>query len=160
DDSTINGTYAFGPQQTALPYIVAGNAAAQIGSNTIGFPYASFLLGLVNSGNVKPGSHARIGKQQWGFYAQDTWKITRQITLDYRLRSAYSTCCDEQYGRMGNFPPLLANPTAAGHPGAVQYAANCNCNSAHNSPWAFGPRLGLAYQFAPKTVLRAGFGIA
>src|SRR5262249_12798819 len=136
------------------------NSLAQIGSNAIGFPYASFLLGLVNSGNVKPGSHARIGKQQWGFYAQDTWKITRKITLDYGLRYDYSTYFHEQYGRMGNFAPLLANPTAGGHPGAVQYEATCNCNFAHNYPWAFGPRLGLAYQITSKTVLRAGFGIA
>src|SRR5206468_1538077 len=35
----------------------------------------------------------------------------------------------------------------------------CNCNIAHNYPWAFGPRLGAAYQITPKTVFRLGFGI-
>ena len=35
----------------------------------------------------------------------------------------------------------------------------CNCNFAHNYPWAFGPRLGVAYKINTKTVLRAGFGI-
>jgi hypothetical protein len=160
DESGVNGNYAFSPAQTALPYVVAANANAQVLGNTIGFPYASFLLGLVNSGNVKPGSRGRIGKKQLGFYAQDTWKITRKLTLDYGLRYDYSTYLKEQYGRMANLAPNVANPAAGGHPGAVQYEATCNCNFANNYKFAFGPRLGLAYQINDKTVLRAGFGIA
>ena len=42
----------------------------------------------------------------------------------------------------------------------MQYEALCECNFANNYKFAFGPRLGLAYQITPKTVLRAGFGIA
>jgi hypothetical protein len=160
DESGVNGNYIFGPQQTALPYVVASNANAQLGGNTIGFPYASFLLGLVNNGNVKPGSRGRIGKKQLGFYAQDTWKITRKLTLDYGLRYDYSTYFQEQHGRMATLAPNLANAAVGGHPGAVQYEATCNCHFANNYPWAFGPRLGLAYQITPKTILRAGFGIA
>ena len=160
DESGVNGTYAFSPAQTALPYVVAGNANAQVGGNTIGFPYASFLLGLVNSGNVKPGSRGRIGKHQLGFYAQDTWKITRKLTLDYGLRYDYSTYLKEQYGRMANLAANVANPAAGGHPGAVQYEATCGCNFANNYKLALGPRLGLAYQLDSKTVLRAGFGVA
>jgi hypothetical protein len=160
DESAINGTYAFSPAQTALPYVVANNANAQLGGNTIGFPYASFLLGLVQSGNVRPGSRGRIGKKQIGFYAQDTWKITRKFTLDYGLRYDYSTYLKEQYGRMANLAPNLANPTAGGHPGAVQYEATCGCNFANNYKFALGPRLGFAYQVNEKTVLRGGFGIA
>lgn len=159
DSSGINGTYGFGPQQTAMPYVVAANANAQVAGNTIGFPYASFLLGLVNSGNVKPGSRARIGKSQWGFYAQDTWKVTRKLTLDYGLRYDYSTYLKEQHGRMANFAADLANPTAGGHPGAVQYEATCNCNFANNYKLGFGPRVGVAYQLNSKSVLRAGFGV-
>src|SRR5262249_10301936 len=62
--------------------------------------------------------------------------------------------------RMANFAPNLPNPTVGGYPGAVQYEATCNCHFANNYPWAFGPRLGYAYQITPKTVFRAGFGIA
>ena len=52
----------------------------------------------------------------------------------------------------------MANPAAGGHPGAVQYEATCNCHFANNYPWAFGPRLGTAYQITPKTVFRSGVG--
>jgi len=50
------------------------------------------------------------------------------------------------------------NPTV-GLPGAEIYGATCNCQLSHNYPWAFGPRVGAAYQINSKTVLRTGAGI-
>src|SRR4029434_385428 len=101
--------------QTALPYVVASNATGSIGGNTIGFPYASFLLGLVNNANAKPPSAGRIGKHQLGFYAQDSWKFTRKLTFDIGLRYDYSTYLKEQYGRTPNLAPDVPNPLAGGH---------------------------------------------
>jgi len=159
NNSTLNGTYAFSNLQTALPYVAQTNATGSVGGNTIGFPYASFLLGLVNSGNIHDPSDARIGKSQWAGYAQDTWKVTRKFTLDYGLRYDYATYFKENHGRAPNFSPTLPNPLAGGHPGATIYQATCNCEFAHNYPFAFGPRLGAAYQITSKTVVRAGFGV-
>ncbi len=43
-----------------------------------------------------------------GFYAQDSWKITRKFTLDYGLRYDYSTEAKRrQYGRMAIFDPTV-----------------------------------------------------
>jgi hypothetical protein len=159
DAALINGQYNFSNVQTALPYVAAGNANAQVAGNAIGFNYASFLLGLVNSGNIKPGSRARIGKQQWGFYAQDTWKIKRNISLDYGLRYDYSTYLQESYGRMASFSKDLIHTRLGGIAGGTAYESTCNCNFANNYKLAFSPRLGLAYSINTKTVLRAGFGI-
>jgi hypothetical protein len=154
-----NGTYAFSAAETGLPYL---NSTTVAGS-TIGFPYASFLLGLVDSANVRVPAVARLGNQQWGIYAQDTWKVTRRFTLDYGLRYDYSTYQKEQYGRQANFSATTANPSAGGRVGAAIYEgslpARCNCSFAHNYPWAFGPRLGFAYQVTAKMVVRGGFGI-
>ena len=158
----LQGTYGFSSAETAMPYavnIATGNSTANINANHIGLPYASFLLGLVDTAEVNPPSRARFGKQQWGFYAQDSWKVTRKLTLDIGLRYDYSTWYKEQYGRSPNFAPNLPNPTAGGHPGAVTYQATCSCDFAKNYPWGFGPRFGFAYQVLPKTVLRGGFGV-
>ncbi|HEY7339219.1 MAG TPA: TonB-dependent receptor [Bryobacteraceae bacterium] len=160
NNSTLNGTYAFSNLQTALPYVALSSATGSVAGNTIGFPYASFLLGLVSTGNIHDPSDARIGKSQWAGYAQDTWKVTRRFTLDYGLRYDYSTYFKEQYGRAPDFAPTLPNPIAGGHPGATIYQATCRCEFAHNYPWAFGPRLGAAYQITSRTVARAGFGVA
>jgi hypothetical protein len=155
-------TFAFSSAETAMPYLVntsTGASTANIGTNHIGFPYASFLLGAVDTANLDPYSAVRFGKQQWGFYGQDSWKVTRKLTLDLGLRYDYMRYYQEQYGRSPNFDPTLANPAAGGEPGAVIYQATCHCEFTHNYPFAFGPRLGMAYQVAPKTVLRGGFGI-
>ncbi len=160
--SNLQGTYGFSSAQTAMPYLVntsTGVSTANIGPNHIGFPYASFLLGAVDTAEVDPPSRVRFGKQQWGFYAQDSWKVTRRLTLDLGLRYDYSTWYKEQYGRSPNLAPGLADPTAGGHPGATIYQATCHCDFAHNYPWGFGPRFGFAFQLTPKTVLRGGFGI-
>jgi hypothetical protein len=158
--STLNGTYAFSNLQTALPYVALNNSTGSVAGNTIGFPYASFLLGLVATGNIHPPSETRLGKSEWAGYIQDSWKVTRKFTLDYGLRYDYSTYFQEQFGRASDFSPNTPDPSAGGHPGAVIYQANCNCAFAHNYPWAFGPRLGAAYQVTPNTVARAGFAIA
>jgi len=158
----LQGSYSFSSAQTAMPYLVntsTGNSTANIGPNHIGLPYASFLLGAVDTAQINPPSNVRFGKQQWGFYAQDSWKVTRKLTLDLGLRYDYSTWYQEQYGRSPNLVPSMPNPTAGGYPGAVEYQATCHCSFAHNYPWGLGPRFGFAYQVLPKTVLRGGFGV-
>ena len=106
---------------------------------------------------------SRLGNQQWGFFAQDTWKVNRKFTLDYGLRYDYSNYQHEQYGRMANFSASTPNPTAGGRLGATIYEGSlpgrCNCQFAKVYPWAFGPRLGFAYQLNQKTVARGGFGV-
>jgi hypothetical protein len=152
------GTYAFTATETALAI-----SGLSLGGGSIGFPYASFLLGAVNNGNIGVVSRPRMGKQAWALFAQDSWKITRKFTLDYGLRWDYQGYFKDTYGRIANFSPTTANPSAGGLPGAVIFegsgAGHCNCNFAKVYPFAFGPRLGAAYQIAPKTVFRAGVGI-
>ena len=46
-----------------------------------------------------------------------------------------------------------------GHLGGQIYEATCNCQFAHNYPYALGPRLGVAYQIDSKTVINGGFGV-
>jgi hypothetical protein len=154
------GSYTFGAEQTGLPSTLGQN----LQGGTVGFPYASFLLGLVKNGDIGMVSNTRMGKSAWAVFAQDTWKVTRRFTLDYGLRWDYQTYFKEQYGRVSNFSPTAPNPSAGNLPGAVIFEGSgpgrCNCDFAKVYPYSFGPRLGAAYQIAPKTVLRAGFGIS
>jgi hypothetical protein len=68
----------------------------------------------------------------------------------------------ESYGRAQDFSPTTLNP-AVTLPGAVIFEGglpgHCQCSYAKNYPYAFSPRLGLAYQITPKTVFRTGFGV-
>jgi hypothetical protein len=157
-DGNTLGVYNFAAAETGQPF----QNVAVAGAN-VGFPYASFLLGQVDNISISRPTTPRMGKKQLGLYIQDSWKITRKLTLDYGLRYDFSTYLKEQYGRAPAFSTSAANPSVGGILGAAVYEGDgpgrCGCNIAHNYPYAFGPRLGAAWQLNSKTVLRAGFGI-
>jgi hypothetical protein len=157
--ANTSGTYGFSPNQTG-PFPAGSSVNV---NNPPGFAYASFLLGLVNNVSIAGPLDPRLGKTVFGAYAQDSWKITRTLTLDYGLRYDYATYLQEQYGRNPYFSPTTPNSALGGILGAVAFEGSgpghCNCNMAKNYPWAFGPRFGLAWQVTPKTVVRTGFGI-
>jgi Carboxypeptidase regulatory-like domain/TonB dependent receptor len=154
-----NGVISFGQQQTSIGSWenVQGLTGA---TGLTGFGFGSFLLGRTTSMNISQLTDSRLGNHSMAFYAQDSWKVTRKLTLNYGLRYDYVTLLKEQYGRMQSANFTKPNPVTNNLPGAVDYEANCRCSFNKNYPWAFGPRLSMAYQFAPKTVLRAGAGIA
>jgi len=150
-----NGNFTFSGNQTADPWqdTVALNV-----SNPTGFNYASFLTGLPNTLALNQPTDAKLGYHSLGFYVQDSWKVTRKFTLDYGLRYDYQGYMTEQYGRMQN-ASFTTPDKLLGRNGAVLYGATCNCQFSHNYPFAFGPRLGGAYQLNTKTVIRGGGGV-
>jgi outer membrane receptor protein involved in Fe transport len=151
------GIYNFSSAETGLPYL----QLASLKGGSVGFPYASFLLGQVDSASVNSGQDPQMRKSAYGVFIQDTWKITRTLTLDYGLRWDYQTALHKVYNRFSEFAPNIANPSAGGLPGAVAYEGTgpgrCDCSFIKTYPFALGPRLGLAYQINSKTVIRAGW---
>ena len=150
-----NGNFTFSNAETADPW---QSTLGLSSSNPTGFNYASFLLGLPDTLNLNAPTDSRLGYHSFALFAQDSWKVTRKLTIDYGLRYDYQTYMKEQYGRMqdasfGTFDPVT------NHNGAVLYGATCKCQFSHNYPYAFGPRLGAAYQIDSKTVLRGGAGV-
>ncbi len=149
------GTYTFGTNMTEQPSL----QGVQTNQGFDGFEFASFLLGGMSANLVNaPIGLANI-KSQTALYVQDSWKVTRKLTLDFGVRWDYGTYAHEQYGRNGSLGLLIPNPSASGRLGGSQFEATCKCNFANNYPYAIGPRLGGAYQIDSKTVLRAGIGV-
>ena len=153
--TNTTGTYNFGVNMTEQPFLL-GTATNQ---GFDGFEFASFLLGGVSSTTQVAPVALSTSKTQTGLYGQDTWKVSRKLTLDYGVRWDYGTYSKEQYGRNGSLGLAIPNPSASGRLGATQFEATCKCTFAKNYPFAIGPRLGVAYQINSKTVLRAGVGV-
>jgi outer membrane receptor protein involved in Fe transport len=148
----------YAPDQTGLPSLQGVTLLA-----SVGFNYASFLIGAPNTGYDSVPPRMRTGNHSLAFFAQDNWKVSRKFALDYGLRYDFQTYLREHSGYMFNVSATAPNPTAGGLPGGIIFEGygpgKCNCDFAKNYHWAFGPRLGLAYQITPKTVLRIGGGI-
>jgi len=153
------GSYSFSSQQTTLP----STQGQSLSGGSIGYSYASFLLGAVSSASISNASDPQYRKEAWSMFVQDSWKITRKLTLEYGLRWDYLTPMRELWDRVSAFDPNRPNPAAGNLLGATSYEGygpgRCNCRFAKNYPFAIGPRLGVAYQIDSKTVFRAGWGV-
>ncbi len=154
------GILNFSPNETGLPYLQTSSISGQ----TVGFAYASFLLGQVDNASVNAVQDPQWRKPAWGLFLQDTWKLTPKLTLDYGLRWDWQTEGHEIHYRTSMFGPTIPNPAAGNLPGGLVYegygAGRCNCTFSHAYPYAIAPRLGVAYQLDSKTVFRAGWGVS
>jgi hypothetical protein len=135
------------------------------------------------------------GKNYWGAFFEDDWKVSPKLTLNLGLRWDYFGQTFERFGAQANFVPGINGAAAtyliptkrAGDilsPSFLNLTANDNftyTNSAgqqevyrglpinivydrHGGLGTsqrdnFGPRIGFAYQWTPKLVMRGGYGL-
>ena len=155
---TNNGTPNSALGTVTNPGATGVPASLVTGAYTTGFPYANFLLGDVTSATQYAPVDSRMFKSQWGLFLQDSWKVTRRLTVDYGLRWDYATVPTEEHGRSADLGLTVPNPAAGGRLGAAIFQATCKCTFASPYPYAIGPRLGVAFALNPKTVIRGGWG--
>ena len=116
------------------------------------FPSAFALLraGTVDTAELDAGDPFSVSVNNYSLFAQDTWKITNQLTLTYGLRWEINTppvsaSSRPLYVTQGIFD---SNPLAV-VPGTLWHTRLNN----------FAPRIGAAYQITPKTVVRGAVGL-
>jgi len=153
------GSYGFSPSQTSLPS-TQGNFP---NGTSLGDGFASFALGQLAGANIGNDNIQWFHRNESGFYATDTWKMTHKITLNYGLRWDLEQMQHEEYNRETQFGPTVVNPSAGGLLGGTEYegygAGRCNCIYEKFYPWMIQPRLGFNYALNAKTVLHAGTGL-
>jgi hypothetical protein len=120
-----------------------------------------FLSGYVDSGFQYFGDSTRhTYENNFGFYAQDSYRLTSRLTLNYGLRWDYFGVIGEKNNLMSNITSVSPATgtgtftlTQVGQPGLSQLY-NPNYRN-------FAPRVSLAWDVTGqgKSVLRAGYGI-
>jgi len=168
-----HGNIGFSQNETAFP---SGNAASngQSVSGLTGDSMASALLGFVDSGNISTTNFVSSQKVAYAGYAQDDWKVTPKLTVNIGVRYELWSPIGERFGRQANFNlqtntlyiPEGRNCNDPLPPNFSQLFPTVTVDRCHVSnymvPWDkkdFGPRIGIAYRFMEKTVLRIGYGI-
>lgn len=74
-----------------------------------GNDFADFLLGLPNQSYLDNVSQDNNGNAHfWAFYAQDSFRVTPRLTLDYGIRWEYHPGYTDAGGNIGNFNDHVA----------------------------------------------------
>ncbi len=139
-DNHRSGELSFEPTRTSL------NGAGGIG-------IATFLLGDVThfARFVSTSTDARERQWRHFYYAQDTWRATPKLTLNYGLRlDIINPQTVNAAGNGGWFDPDTGEILIGGV-GGINLAGNVK----NHLNWA--PRLGATYQLNDKTVIRGGY---
>jgi hypothetical protein len=169
-----NPTLNFNQRWTNGPLDSA--AAAPIGQGL-----ASFLLGLPSAGSVSQNDSYADQSYNYALYVQTDWRVRPTLTINAGLRYDYDGAITERFNRsVRHFDFDSASPIAqqvianyARNPiaeiPASQFRVNGGLTYAgigglprglwEPTRWNFAPRLGLAWQATPRTVVRSGYGI-
>lgn len=128
-----------------------------------GSSFASFLLGDAFLGRTETIRNVTQRYPYYGFYAQDDFRITRKLTINYGIRYDVTMPPTNLKDEYSDFNPDRPNPGANGRPGALWFAGFGPGRENRRSlvpGWygGIGPRLGIAYSLDPKTTIRTGYG--
>jgi hypothetical protein len=141
-----------------------------------GFGYADFLLGIPQTTSLSiPTPYNYIRGTVFGLYAQDDFKVTSKLALNYGLRWDLEPPYQDKNGEIYSFDPksgALVVPSSAVKHINPFFPKNIPVITASQAGLPEGrlidfhkgmirPRIGLAYTPSRdgKTVIRAGYGI-
>ncbi|MCL6545288.1 MAG: carboxypeptidase-like regulatory domain-containing protein [Bryobacteraceae bacterium] len=149
-------------------------------AGSLGLVWATFYLGMPTGMSIDTNDTYALVSPYTSWFVQDTWRVTRNLTLTLGLRMEHEMGAKERYKRaLSYFDPNLTLPITAAAQAA--YAANpvpelpasqfvvkggpryLGKDGAPDRMWRselmWLPRLSAAWQWTPKMILRGGYGI-
>ncbi len=129
------------------------------------------LLGIPSSVNLSHNPDPRLVQPYFGGYLQDDWKIARNFTINLGLRYEFDVPRTERFNRLALLrhrrdlaarrrrarQPLLRSVAAQGR--GASSSTTTNRRQVATDYNNVSPRIGFAWNFAEKTVIRGGYGI-
>jgi hypothetical protein len=117
------------------------------------------LLGLPQSIQLENLNIDHVYRNGRAGFAQDTWRATKRLAINYGLRYEYSSPLTNRENYATNFIPSLNG----GAGGLFTVPTNCSgtfqCTTIHPYYTGFAPRLGFALKVTDSVVMRWGAGI-
>ena len=120
-----------------------------------GLGFATYVLGDVTAFNryASDQTNAKEFQKRDFFFVQDTWRTTPKLTLNLGLR--YELYFPEDVNGKGAGALMNLDTGFINVAGYGGIPSDLGVKIAKN---AYNPRIGVAYQFDPKTVIRLGYG--
>jgi Carboxypeptidase regulatory-like domain/TonB-dependent Receptor Plug Domain len=130
---------------------------------TSGVGFATFLLGYPNSSSAVSTVDALATQRwYWAFFVQDDWKLKKNLVLNLGIQYSLDSSTTERHNRQAWFNPTATTSlpgVSLPLVGGLEFATPSQRTPVDLEKNQWGPRLGFAYSWRPKTVLRGGYGI-
>ncbi len=146
-----------------------GGATVLSGTNPNNFnSFADFLLGDANSASkgIQTTNPIAVRWSSFGFYGQDTWEATKNLTITFGARYEYYTLPVHDHAGIYQYDPsvrsTITDATGTHTVGTVLIGGKGSTSQfagIDNGKGMIVPRLGIDYRVDDRTVVRSGFGI-
>lgn len=126
---------------------LGSNGSFSFNGSETGIDFADFLIGAPNNYSQGQGFPSYGKTHYFGLFGQDSWRVRRDLTLNYGLRWDVSSPWSEEHNELETIVPGLQSLTFPGSPvgwvfpgdpGIAKGLAPIRYNN-------FAPRIGLAY---------------
>lgn len=170
----FGGQYVFNDFYEPMPLVGSDGWMSFYGAET-GSDFADYLVGALNSFYQEGGFWIDNRRNYFGLYAQDSWRVKPDLTLNYGLRWDVIQPWYEKRNQIGTYVAGVPDKIYPGAPPGTLFPGdevpgygtipNTVARTKHGD---FAPRLGLAYSPSGSSWLtggpgkfsvRAGFGI-
>ncbi len=121
---------------------------------TASYNLADFSFGLPTQVSLAPFLVGSYRQRQYFAFVQDDFRVNSKLTVNLGLRYEYTTPRWERDNVLTNFDPTTSTMLQA-KDGDTYSRTLVNPDRKN-----WGPRIGFAYSYNPKTVIRGGYGIS
>jgi hypothetical protein len=149
-------------------------------AGSLGHSWAAFMMGLPSSMGQDFNDTYATESPYYAGYFQDNFRVNSRLTVNVGLRTEFENGVKERYNRMiGPFDTTLALPIAAAaqaayaqnpvpelaasafvvRGGATYPGVNGADPRLSKGQWSALPRAAVAWELAPRMVVRAGYGM-
>lgn len=158
---TSNGNFTGGPDPNHAGTVTLADGTSK--SFATGNGLAQLMLGVLDGGYTAVPFNPAVATHYFGWYLQDDWRPTPQLTLNLGIRYEVQTAPTYRHNNASTFNPDAINPISPQVgltlPGAVQFLSDSQRGIYKTNYTNVAPRFGFSYQATPKFVVRGGYGI-
>jgi hypothetical protein len=140
-----------GPMRNIYQDIPAVRGQMTFDGNRTGIGLGDFLLGYPQQQQLTNLDIVDQRIRMYSAFFQDDWKFTPKLTVNLGLRYDYASWPMEGRDRMTNLDPATGLKFTPENSQVGRGLVKPDRNN-------FAPRVGLAYQLTPRTIVRAGYG--